>query len=1030
MSHPKLNPKQSIAVSHIEGPMMVLAGPGTGKTQIVAARIAEILEKTQMDPHNILCLTFTESGVVAMRKRLLTFIGNSAYHVRIHTFHSFCNDVIKENPETFTHRRELEALDDVARVQIFRKLIDSLDPSDVLKPFADPYLYQRDLINGIQTLKREDVSPEKFSELLVDIAADIHEHQLAIESFIGIHGSKLQEVEIENMRNLLIGTIFEPIFSNAPAPLEKKERTQLKNALKKEFLSVQKQLEKQKSLAAIYEAYQSELITSGKYDFEDMILFVVQAFKKDPALLARYQEQFQYILVDEYQDTNGAQNEVVELIANFFESPNLFVVGDDKQSIYRFQGASLENILYFYKRYKDTIEMVSLEENYRSHQGILDSSHSLIQNSEHSLANFIPNLGTKLTAALPVKKQKIEVYEFDQPATEHYFLAKKVEELVASGVNASEIAIFFRNNYEAESVVDLFLRLSIPFRLERGANILEDLRIKQLIELLRLLDNTEDSARCFQVLHYDFLGFENLSIHKLVRERSDLSRKNPVKLHLFDLMLEREAFKPLAESVLDWQKLSHNKPMIEVLDHIIRESGYLDFIMSQEDKVEHLNRLNSFFDFVRQRNRTEHGLSLKQVLEYLDLLQENDLSIREHELRTQKEAVRLMTAHKSKGLEFEHVFIMNCVNKHWGNASKRQRLKLPNGLLKNDPTASVQEQNEDERRLFYVAMTRTKHQLYLSYSKTKENGKPQVPSMFFGEIGEEELNFMDTSGIEDEALARLQTVFLEVPVSDHTEEEEDFARSLLKNYTMSITHLNNYLDCPRKFYYRNLLRVPSAMNKYAAYGSAIHETLRNFSLEHKESGLPTKESMLIEFDKQLKRQILSEQDFRGGLQLGQETLSDYYDTYKDEFSVNVHPEYDFGPHGVNLDGIPLTGKLDQVEFRGEVAHVIDYKTGNPDTKAQALAPDGDYHRQIVFYQLLCDLSPKFPYKMTSGEIQFVQKSSRDGKFKRSVIKVTDEDLNRIKIQIKDVYEDIQNLKFLDKDEWAGCGECEYCQLSG
>jgi DNA helicase II / ATP-dependent DNA helicase PcrA len=1023
MSHPKLNPKQKIATTHIEGPMMVLAGPGTGKTQIVAARIAEILEKTQMDPHNILCLTFTESGVVAMRKRLLTFIGNAAFHVRIHTFHSFCNDVIKENPETFTHRRELEPLDDIGRVQIFRALIDEMSPKDVLKPFADPYLYQRDLINNIQTLKREDVSPDAFDSLLVTIEKDIHEHKLAIEALISIHGSKLTEPDLENMRALLGGTIFEAVFLNAPAPLEKKERTQLKNALKKEFLDVQKQLEKQQSLAKIYRSYQAALTEKGRYDFEDMILFVVQAFKNEPALLARYQEQFQYILVDEYQDTNGAQNEVVQLIADYFESPNLFVVGDDKQSIYRFQGASLENILYFYKRYKGKIEMVSLEENYRSHQGVLDSSHILMQNSKHSLSSFIPDLGSKLVASKVIDTRPIEVYEFDQPATEHYFLAKKVQELVASGVKASEIAIFFRNNYEAESVVDLFVRLEVPFRLERGGNILEDIRIRQLVELLRFLLNTADSARCFQVLHYDFLGFETLAVHKLTRLRSE--KKGP----LFDLMLETEAFKSLAESLLEWQKMSHNKPMIELLDHIIRESGYLDFIMSQDDKIEHLNRLNSFFDSVRQMNRNNHELKLEHLIEHLDLLQENDLSIREHELRIQKDAVRLMTAHKSKGLEFEHVFIMNCVDKHWGNAVKRRRLKLPNGILKNDATASVQEQNEDERRLFYVAMTRAKHQLYFTYSNTKANGRPQVPSMFLNEIGEEHLEYVNTDGIEDEALSRLQSVFLEVPKLDHSEEEQEFARSLIQNYTMSITHLNNYLDCPRKFYYRNLLRVPSSMNKYAAYGSAIHNTLYKFTMEHKKTGLPTKDSMLKEFEKQLSRQILSEQDFRGGLQLGQDTLKDYYDTYENDFSPHVHPEYDFSSHGVNLDGIPLTGKLDQVQVDGEEAHVVDFKTGNPDTKSTALAPDGDYHRQIVFYKLLCDLSPKFPYKMRSGEIQFVQKSSRDGKFKRSIIKVTDEDMSRLKIQIKDVYEDIQNLKFLSKDEWASCGECEYCQLS-
>lgn len=1020
-----LNPKQRIAATHIEGPMMVLAGPGTGKTQIVAARIATILETTHMDPHNILCLTFTESGVVAMRKRLLSFVGNAAYHVRIHTFHSFCNDVIKENPGIFAFAKDMESLDDVSRIQIFRKLIDALGPKDELKPFGDPYLYQRDLIGAIQTLKREDISPEAFTAVLDRIEADLHKHRDAIENFIGIHGAKLSEEEVEGTRAVLAGSVFEPIFLAAPSPLEKKERTQVKNALKKEFLSVQSQLPKQRSLATIYAGYQSTLQKKGRYDYEDMILFVVQAFKKDPVLLAHYQEQFQYILVDEYQDTNGAQNEIVQLIADYFETPNLFVVGDDKQSIYRFQGASLENILYFYRRYQGSIEMVSLEENYRSHQGILDASHQVIQHSAHSLSHFIPDLNAELHAAQNIPVQPIQVWEFEQPATEHYFLAKQVESLMAQGVKASEIAIFFRNNREAEPLVDLFTRLSLPFRLERGGNVLEDPTLRRLITLLKLIQKPQDSALWVPVLHADFLGFRALDVYRLFRDLS----KQKEKRDLMEFMLESEVFQEFADKVVTWQQLSHNKPMIEFFDHVIRESGYLDFIMRQEDKIEHLNRLNSFFDAIRQMNRNHHALSLATLLEHLDLLQENDLPIKEQELRTQMDAVRLMTAHKSKGLEFEHVFIMNCVDKHWGNARKVERLKLPSGLLKDDPTASVQEQNEDERRLFYVAMTRAKHQLYLSYSKNNQNGKPQVPSLFLNEIGEDHLKVMNSTAIEDEALARLQTIFLEVPRPDHTEEEQEFARGLLQNYTMSVTHLNNYLKCPRLFYYRNLLRVPSAMNKHAAFGSAIHDTLFHFTTAHKKSGLPSEAELLSEFESQLKKQILSEQDYEQALALGLETLADFYHSFHEQFSTNVEAEYDFSGQGIHLDGIPLTGKLDLIEFSGDKAHVIDYKTGNPDTKAEQLRPDGDYHRQIVFYQLLCDLAPRFPKKMESGEIFFLQKSKKDDRFKRHRITVNAEDLENLKTTIKDTFEDIQNLKFLNPDEWACCGECDYCLLS-
>lgn len=1018
----ELNPKQEEAASHIEGPMMVLAGPGTGKTQIVAARIARILEQSQLSPHNILCLTFTESGVVAMRKRLISVIGNAAYQVRIHTFHSFCNEVIKDNPEIFSHARNLEPLDDLSRIQIFRRLIDGLEPKDPLKPFADPYMYQGDFIRLVQTLKREDISPARFSEILDELDLNVKQHRESIEAFIATHGAKVTEEMVEAMRAELNGSVFAPVFMNFPAPVEKKERTQVKNELKKFFLDLEKQLPKQRTLQQIYEGYEAILKKDGLYDFEDMILFVVSAFKKEELLLARYQEQFQYILVDEYQDTNGAQNEVVQLIAEFFEAPNLFVVGDDKQSIYRFQGASLENILYFYRRYQGQLRVVSLEENYRSHQGILDASHALIQHSEHRLSRFIPELDRALTAAMPIPTQPIEVHELDQASTEHYFLAKKIQSLIQSGVLPSEIAVFFRNNYEAEPLVDLFTRLELPFRLERGGNVLEDLRICQLLELLRWIQEPGNAARAFQVLHYDFLGFQPLHIHRLMRLRSE------TKEDFFELLLQSESFAGLAEKLLHWQHLSHNRPIVELLDHVLRESGYLDFILSSEEKVEHLNRLNSFFDAVRQMNRNHPQMKLSDLMTQLDLIQENEVPIREHELRTRADAVRLMTAHKSKGLEFEHVFIMNCVDKHWGNAQKIERLKLPPNILKNDPTASVQESNEDERRLFYVAVTRAKKNLYISYSKTKDNGRPQLPSMFISELGDEHLRFMEEPELEEEALNRLQTLFLELPAQDHSEEEKEFARSLLQNYTMSVTHLNNYLTCPRLFYYRNLLKVPSAMSKHAAFGSAMHEALRTFTLRHKEGTLPSKAFLLDEFERQLTRQILSEQDYQNGLHLGKETLSDYYDEYKEEFSPQAQPEYDFSSHGVHLDGIRLTGRLDQLIIKDGMAEVVDFKTGNPDTKAAALQPDGDYHRQIVFYKLLCELSPKFPYPMKSGVIQFLQKSKKDDRFKRAVIKVTDEDMERLKTQIRSVYEDIQNLAFLKVDEFSSCGECDYCHF--
>lgn len=958
-----LNPEQKIAVQHIEGPMMVLAGPGTGKTQIIAMRIAHILENTQMEPHNILCLTFTESGVVAMRERLLQIVGTAAYYVRIHTFHSFCNEVIKDFPEKFISTRELEALTDIDKIQIMQSILNGLPTDSILKPFGAPHLYQRDCLMAIQNLKRENISPEDFEKELV-----------------GVDPETLKKPEL-------------------------------------------KQLEKQKVLVGIYSSYQKALRENGRYDFEDMILFVVKKFKEDAEVLAHYQEQFQYILVDEYQDTNGAQNEIVRLISEYFENPNVFVVGDDKQSIYRFQGASLENILYFYNRYKSHAKLVSLRINYRSQQTILDAAHSLITNNEHGITSMIPDISQELNAGGIHTPAKLQVAALENPHSEDYFIATSVQQLLNEGVTPSEIAILYRNNRDILDLVDLFKRLNVPFRLEAGKDVLKDTDINKLIRLLELIQDLTDDHKLFYVLHSEFLGFESLDVLKITRNSSRGS-------NLFDKLLDHEVFGDFAKKCMEWKSLSMNKSLMEFFEILINESGYLDFVMTHDERIQKLNNLNTFFDQLKTLNRAKHDLTLEGFLEHIELLRENNLALKTQEIQSDKNAVRLMTAHKSKGLEFEHVFIMKCVDKHWGNKRSMNKLKLPSGLIKNDISQDKKAKNEDERRLFYVAMTRAKKQVTFSYFKHNGNGRPQVPSLFLQELDPESVAQIDTEVFENEIEDRLMTQF-KTPKPAHSQEEASFVKGLLRHYTMSVTHLNNYLRCPRLFYYRNVLRVPSAKNKHMAFGSAVHDALKDLTLEHKKGDLPSEEFLLQQFEQALNRQVLTQQDRKGSLEYGQSTLSAYYKNYKSEFTSSALPEFNFASHGVNLDGIPLTGKLDKIELLDKEArtvHVADYKTGNPDTKSQALGPDGEYRRQIIFYKLLCDLSPKFPYTMVSGEIDFIQPSKRTQKFKRPVIEPSLDEIAALKVTIKDVYSDIMDLKFLHPDEWSTCGECEYCEF--
>lgn len=1025
-AYSSLNPEQKAAVDSIEGPMMVLAGPGTGKTQILTLRIARILKETQMSPQNILCLTFTESGVAAMRKRLFEFIGTPAYYVRIHTFHSFCNEVIKTNPEKFLFARELEALSDVEAVQIFQAILDGATIGGPLKPFADPYFFQRDISGLIKSFKREDLSPQQISAVLDETEATLKKHGSTLETFIATRSTSLSEADFVQMQLELNGTFLASAFLNFDLT-EKTQRTEAKKQLKAEFEDAQKNLPKQRCLVELYTAYQEELKKRGRYDYEDMILMVVRKIKEDADVLATLQEQFQYILVDEYQDTNGAQNEVVDLLASFYEVPNVFVVGDDKQSIYRFQGASLENMLAFYRRYKQHIELIPLQSNYRSQQNILDAATRLIRHNEQGLETLIPELEQSLKSealhpVVPLARQ-----ELASPAEERSFILESVQALIKTGTEPREIAVLYRNNSDVQELEELFLRAKVPFHVYSGKDILKDKTLQSLIRLFSWLAEPTEDHELFLLLNADFLNLPALDLIQLTRKASEQRQK------LWDaLATAPEPFQKLRENLAEWQKVATNKTLVEFFELVINESGYLTFIMQKENRIEHLNRLNTFFDQIKSWNRSNPKLNLTGLVELLKLHQENRIAILEAELSTQKNAVALMTAHRSKGLEFEHVFLMNCVDKHWGNNPDRSKIKAPKGLLKSIELLP-KEKNEDERRLFYVAMTRAKKTLTFTFANNNENGKAQTPSLFLEEVGLEGVERHESfeEGPNEEQLTERLLLNFQPIVREVSTEEKDFVRSLLQNYTLSVTHLSAYLRCPRLFYYNVILRAPRAKTKEAAFGTAVHEALKDLLVTYKRSNQTSKQELIASFETHLKREILKEKDFENAHVFGLQTLSDYYDHYEGRFPKNTLLEYDFAPHHVHVEGIPITGKLDKIEVLSEAdktVHVVDYKTGNPDGKSAELRPGGDYHRQIVFYQLLCDHSKNFTYTMKSGEIDFVQKSKKEDGFVKELIHVSEEDKGALLETIKDTYEDIMNLKFLEDDEFKLCGECEYCVL--
>lgn len=1044
----QLNEEQRQAVDEIEGVVMVLAGPGTGKTQVLAMRVANILRQTQMDPGNILCLTFTESAATEMRQRLIDIISEAAYYVKISTFHAFCNDVIREWPEKFAQGGgKGQALSDMERVELFRSLLDRLPGTSQLKPFGNPYLYLKDVIENVKRLKQEGLSSDEFRKVLEKAEKFTSGGEEALGSFFTRKTSERTDETCDRVYRRLGDRAGKLKAEELWLPMKKKYekylglrgtaetkrdegklRTVLKNDWRRIFSGMKNQLPKQKDLWKVYEAYQRELAERGRYDYEDMVMMVIGKFEDDEDLLAHYQERWQYILVDEYQDTNGAQNEVVRLLSSFYLNPNVFVVGDDKQSIFRFQGASMENLLTMYQQYRGCVKVITLKSNYRSQQVVLEAADSVIANNKGLITEYIPEATIELVGRSGRQSTLLERLEFNTEDDELYGVARKIKGLIEAGVEPDEVAVLYRFNRDGEDLLGLMLRMEIPVRLEAGEDVLRDGKIRQFLGLLTYLADEQKDEALADILQYDFWGLDSLEVLKVLYY---VDRRNRLGRVLTDRRLLEEAgvsdpgpFLELVKKLAQWRMVEKNFTLQHLFVVVLDESGFLDYVLEDDNRLPLFNKVSTIFNEIKRIGRSGEPLGIKDFVARVGLLRDNGVALAAEPWQTKKKAVRLMTVHKAKGLEFEHVFLIKLTDHHWGNIRSRNRVPLPAGIVRFDPIRE-QENNEDERRLFYVALTRAKQQVYLSSARYGSRGQELIPAVFVREIESQHMKEVDTAEREEEAVERLKTMLAPAHLSAGGN-IRDWLQEKLENYVMSVTHLNNYLECPRLFYYRNLLRVPAAKTKHMAFGTAVHGALRDLFVKFNEKGRWPSDKYLIErFRYYLSREDLTDSEREDSAQFGETILGNYYRFYKGSFKPEVLVEYDFRSHNVRLGNLAITGKLDKIELLGDKqVNVVDYKTGNPDKAARHLRDDGSYRRQLVFYKLLGDLSPRFPYEVISGEIDFVQPSKRTGKLVRRKFAIADEEVEQLKEVVERVGREIRELKFLDRE---GCGKCEYCK---
>jgi DNA helicase-2/ATP-dependent DNA helicase PcrA len=978
----KLNDAQRNAVDIIDGPVLVIAGPGTGKTQVLTMRIANILLKTDVPPDAILALTFTESGVKAMRERLLATIGAPAYYVNIHTFHSFSSSVIQANPDEFIHSSQVEPLSDLERIHIFKEIFDSLDIKSI-KPFSSEYYYLQTTISKIKDLKREGIDCDEY----------------------------LSFINSEN---------FE-----------------------------EKDLVKNIDLHKVYDLYQKKLKQYKRYDFEDMINFAIDRFKTNPDFLRANQERFQYFLVDEFQDTNSAQAELLYLLNSyeeFAESPNLFVVGDDDQSIYRFQGASIENILNFHERYPQS-EVVVLRENYRSNQEVVTAATNLIKNNKLRISNKI-NIDKKQKAQHENASPVITYGCFSSFLSENHYIGAEVKKLIENGTKPSEIAIIYRNNSDSDELKNILTKFDVKYKIVGGEDILNTGLIIRLLHLLRVIYKSREASEdldLFTLLNYEFLKFNPLDILKLSRFASNK------KINLFEALdhsdIENAGLDDLTKlkefrlKLIEWNHEASNKTFIQFIEDLINNSGFLDWVLSQPENYLLLNKLNSFLSEVKRLNRSDSNINLEKFLKYIDLMYENKIQISEDNISVDYEAVNLLTAHKSKGLEFDYIIIPQFIEKKWSNTISRDLIKLPSNILKSTteltPDEKKFQQQEDDRRLFFVALTRAKKGIYITSAEKYPSGKDAIASMFLAELNDEEIIKIDCHKYEQENKQIIELLLKQHEITlVHTEQEEAFLKEALHGFKLSASSLNTYLECPYKFKLQFLFRTPKEQTKPLILGIITHKVLEESYKLIKNKQIVTYAFMESVFKQTLADQILNDRDKKSIEEDGLSVLKIYYDTYAENFSK---PHYNFyflekffgwGWSKPMLEGTPLQGKVDKIEIidnNQKLIKITDYKTGNPKSRNEIMGDtkyaDGNEYRQLLFYKLLIELDETFKYKVHEVELDFI--GNRKNKPKKESFIINDADVENLRKVILDVSRDIRGLKFQRTTKYSVCANCDF-----
>lgn len=897
-----LNPEQIQAVIHTNGPLMIVAGAGTGKTTVITRRIAWLIEQKLAKPEQILALTFTDKAANEMEERVDLLLPYGYVDLQISTFHSFCERLLRDYGTQIGLSPDFHLLTELDAWLIARQHFDEFE-LDYYRPLGNPTKYLKALLQHFSRAKDRAISSDDYLSLVQKLEADTDSLQSS-DDRVG-------------------------------------------------------ELKRINELASAYHKYQQILLSHDSFDFGDLILFAIRLLKDRQNVLREVRERYRFILVDEFQDTNSAQYEFIKMISE--PNRNITVVGDDDQAIYKFRGASIENILRFETDYPDAARVV-LTRNYRSAQSILDKAHAFIQhNNPNRLEAQTERVLSKKLIAHKENTGLIDHIHCGNSQEEVVTVVRKILELKESDSQSvwNDFAILVRSNSAGADFANALERHNIPYQFLALSGLYNKSVILDLMALLRVIDQPHDSPSLYRILTLPMWSFPALTIAELNR----LAQRKGKSLFDAMLMTKTSSNDRILSFINTIQKTSTTKCVTEIFLDILKTSGYLDVINKQSDvrKQEVFGYLQQFFQRLKSfEGRASHKTLHEFLAEFQferDAGEEGSLAV---DLEAGPDMVRIMTVHAAKGLEFRYVFVVNLVDRKFPTQRRGEAIPLPDEFLNNEKTFdSALNHLEEERRLFYVAMTRAKEGLFFTSAEDYGGARSRKLSRFLEEVGQV-AHGLSRGGKEEK--------IIELFDDEKTVVELEEQKSL-RSYTpkrFSFTQLAAFQTCPLQYKFAHILRVPVLGKWTFSFGKTMHNTLHRYflawmerngqrqtSLFEKEKKTAPKDGLLVGIDELIEFYNTCWQDdwypddkvreqYR---KKGREQLVSYISSLKEKQPEPIALEQGYT---YKIGDIILKGRMDRIDRFEDGIEIIDYKTGNPKTEKQLERFDKE---QLWLYQL-------------------------------------------------------------------------------